>query len=126
MAGPSTSRALTELEHIEVLNEVLDETISEYSSDDENVFDCDYTQLVTAGTHAISDSESDNATDERQEEIIHVGLGGVSSNFMWENVDSFPASQETFCNIYGPQFDTAELDVVCFKTFLILPLYSSL
>jgi hypothetical protein len=23
-----------------------------------------------------------------------------------------PASQETFCNVYGPQFDTTELDVV--------------
>jgi hypothetical protein len=26
--------------------------------------------------------------------------------------DSFPASRETFCNVHGPQFDTAELDVV--------------
>jgi hypothetical protein len=68
MAGPSTSRALTELEQIEFLNEVLDhETISEYSSDDKSVFDYDYTQLVTAGTHDISDSESDNGTDVRQE-----------------------------------------------------------
>jgi hypothetical protein len=31
---------------------------------------------------------------------------------VWENRDSFPASQETFCNVYGPQFDTAELDAV--------------
>jgi hypothetical protein len=66
MASPS-SRARTELEQIEVLNEVLDnETISEYSSDDESVFDYDYTQLVTAGTHTISNSESDNGTDRRQ------------------------------------------------------------
>jgi hypothetical protein len=44
MVGPSTSCALTELEQIEVLNEVLDdETINEYSSDDDNVFDYDYT-----------------------------------------------------------------------------------
>jgi hypothetical protein len=27
-------------------------------------------------------------------------------------IDSFPATQKTFCNVYGPQFDTAELDVV--------------
>jgi hypothetical protein len=27
-------------------------------------------------------------------------------------MDSFSALQETFCNIYGAQFDTAELDVV--------------
>jgi hypothetical protein len=66
------------------------------------VFDYDYTQLVTAGTHAISDSESYNGTNERQEEIIHVGLGGVSNNFVWENKDSFPASRETFCNVYVP------------------------
>jgi hypothetical protein len=31
---------------------------------------------------------------------------------VWKNIDSFPASRETFCNVYGPQFDTAELDVV--------------
>jgi hypothetical protein len=98
MAGPSTSRALMELEQIEVLNEVLDdENISEYSSDDDNVFDNDYTQLVTPGTHVISDS--DNGSDERREEIVRVGLGGVSSKFVWENVDSFPASRETFCNV---------------------------
>jgi hypothetical protein len=54
----------------------------------------------------------DNGTDVRQEEIIHIGLGGVSSNFVWENIDSFLTSQETFCNVYGPQVDTAELHVV--------------
>jgi hypothetical protein len=86
MSGPSISRVLTELQQIEVLNEVLDdETISEYSSDDDSVFDCDYTQLVTPGTLVISDSESDNGTDERQQEIIHIRLGGVCSNFVWEN-----------------------------------------
>jgi hypothetical protein len=51
------------------------------------VFDYDYTQLVIAGTRVISDSEGDNGTDRRQEEIIHVGLGGVSNNFVWENID---------------------------------------
>jgi hypothetical protein len=64
----------------------------------------------------------DNGTEIRQEKIVHVGLGGVSNNFVWENIDSFPTSQETFCNVHGPQFNTAELDVVCFKTFLILPI----
>jgi hypothetical protein len=54
----------------------------------------------------------DNGTDVRQEEIIHIGLGGVSNNFMRENIDSFPASRETFYNVYGPQFNTAELDVM--------------
>jgi hypothetical protein len=102
---------LTELEQIEVLNEVLDnETISEYGLDDDSVFDYDYTRLVTPGTHMIS--ESDNGSDKRQKKIVHVGLGGVSNNFVCENIDSFPASRETFCNVYGPQFNTAELDVV--------------
>jgi hypothetical protein len=54
----------------------------------------------------------DNGTDVRQEEIVHVGLGVVSSNLVWENIDSFCASRETFCNVHGPQFNTAELDVV--------------
>jgi hypothetical protein len=31
---------------------------------------------------------------------------------VWENIDSLPASRETFCTVYGPQFDTAELDAV--------------
>jgi hypothetical protein len=51
---------------------------------------------------------SHNGTDERQEEIVHIGLGGMSSKFVWENVDSFPSSRETFCNVHGPQFNTAE------------------
>jgi hypothetical protein len=29
-----------------------------------------------------------------------------------ENIDSFPTSQETFCDVYCPQSDTAELDKV--------------
>jgi hypothetical protein len=86
MAGPS-SHALTELEQIEVWNEVLDdETISEYRSDDDSLFDYDYTQLMTPGTHMISDCESDNGTDEKQEEIVHIGLGGVCSKFVCEDI----------------------------------------
>jgi hypothetical protein len=54
----------------------------------------------------------DNATDERQEEIVPRRIGRVSSKFERENIDSFPASWETFCNVYSPQFDTAELDVM--------------
>jgi hypothetical protein len=54
----------------------------------------------------------DNGTDVRQEEIIHVGLAGVSKNCVWENIDSFPTSREIFCNVHGTQFDTAELDVL--------------
>jgi hypothetical protein len=50
------SRELRELEQIEVLNKVLDdETISEYSSDDDSVFGYDYIQFVTPGTHMITE-----------------------------------------------------------------------
>jgi hypothetical protein len=64
-------------------------------------------QLTMSGT-----SCHDNGTDVIEEEIIHVGLGGVSNNFVWENIDSFPTSRETFCKVHGPQFDTVELDAV--------------
>jgi hypothetical protein len=45
-------------------------------------------------------------------ENINLRLGGVSSKFVWQNTGSFPASQEIFCNAYGPQLNTAELDVI--------------
>ncbi|XP_023703521.1 piggyBac transposable element-derived protein 4-like [Cryptotermes secundus] len=111
MAGPSTSRALTQVEQTEFLEEILDDIVSDFSSESDSECDIDYTQLVTPGTHVVSDSDlSDN--DETQEETVQVESGSVSSEFVWENIDSFPASRETFCNEYGPQFDTAELDVV--------------
>jgi hypothetical protein len=48
---------LTELQQVEVLNAVSgDENIGPFSSND-SVFDSEYTQLVTPGTHVISDSE---------------------------------------------------------------------
>jgi hypothetical protein len=37
------------------LDEVSDENIGEFSSDVESIFDSDCTQLVTPGTHVISD-----------------------------------------------------------------------
>jgi hypothetical protein len=74
VAGPSTSRAPRELEQLHGLNEVLDdENISEYSSDDDNVFDND-TQIMTPETHVSSDSESDNGSEERQKKNVNVGL----------------------------------------------------
>jgi hypothetical protein len=43
MAGPSTSRALMEVEQITMLNEVLDDkTLSNYSSDDDSASDYDF------------------------------------------------------------------------------------
>jgi hypothetical protein len=43
MAGPDTSRALTEVEQMMVLNEVFDdETLSNYSSDDDSALDYDF------------------------------------------------------------------------------------
>jgi hypothetical protein len=43
MAGPSTSRALMEVKHMAMLNEVLDdETLNNYSSDDDSASDYDF------------------------------------------------------------------------------------
>jgi hypothetical protein len=69
--------------------------------DDVSVFYSDFTHLVTPGTHEFSD-ESDNGSHEQQEENVNVGLGGVSNKFVWQNIGSFPVSQETFCDVYGP------------------------
>jgi hypothetical protein len=44
--------------------------------------------------------------------MVHDGLEGVSTRFVWEDIDSFPASRESFCGVCGPQFDTVYLDVV--------------
>jgi hypothetical protein len=38
--------------------------------------------------------------------------GGGSYKFVWQNISPFPTSQETFGDVYGPQFNTAELDVM--------------
>jgi hypothetical protein len=38
----------------------------------------------------------DNGTDVREEEIVHVGLGGVSSKFVWENINSFQLHEKHF------------------------------
>jgi hypothetical protein len=70
----------------------INENITEYSSNFDSVFDNDYTQLVTPGTHVISDIENNNGSDEGQEEIVNIGLGEVSSKSVWKNIDSFPAS----------------------------------
>lgn len=108
MAGPSTSRALTEVEQVTVLNEVLDdETLSNYSSDDDSASDYDYTQLVPPDTISASERDSDP-----EDIMAHDGLEEVSRRFVWEDINSFHASRELFCGVCGPQFDTAELDVI--------------
>jgi hypothetical protein len=76
--------------------------------DNDSVCDSDYTHLVTPWTHVVGDSESDNISDDQQESI-NVGLGGVSSKFVWKYMDSYSASWETFCDVYGPHLDTAEM-----------------
>jgi hypothetical protein len=68
MVTPATSLALTELEQVQVLNEVIDDkNIGEFSLDNETVFDSDHTKLVTPGTNTGSGSESDNDGDEQEE-----------------------------------------------------------
>lgn len=56
-------------------------------------------------------SGSDNCCDE-QEENVNVGVRGVSYKLVWQNVGSLPTSRETFCDVHGHRFDTAELDAV--------------
>lgn len=82
MAGPSTSSALTQVEQTEFLEEILDDkVVSDFSSESDSECDIDYTQLVTPGTHVVSDSDlSDN--DETQEETVQVESGSVSSEFV--------------------------------------------
>jgi hypothetical protein len=77
------------LEEIQVFNDVLDdENIGEFSLNNDNIFDNDYTQSVTPGTHMIGD----RVIMVVQEEDINVGLGGMSSTFMLQSTGSFPAS----------------------------------
>jgi hypothetical protein len=62
-------------------------------------------------TMAGPSTSRDNGNDERQEEIVPVGLGGCPVS-LCGIIYSFPTSRETFCNVYCPQFDTTELDVM--------------
>jgi hypothetical protein len=86
----------------------------------DSVFDNDYAQLVTPGTHVISNIENNNGSVEGQEEIVNIGLmGGVSSKF-GKIQTHLLLQREIFYDVYGPQFDTAELDVVnAFENILI-------
>jgi hypothetical protein len=61
-----------------------DENIGGFSSGDHIVFDSDYTQLVTPGTHMINDSESDSGSDEQEDKNVNVGLEWVSNKFVWQ------------------------------------------
>jgi hypothetical protein len=75
MAGPSASCVLKEHEQVQVLNEVLNnENTGEFSLDDDSIFDNDYMQLMTPGTHVISHSESDNGRGEQQEERCKISF----------------------------------------------------
>jgi hypothetical protein len=64
---------------------------------------------VTSVTIAGPSTRCDTGTDERQEEVVHIDLGGCPLILCGK---IFPASRETFCNVYCPQFDTTKLDVV--------------
>jgi hypothetical protein len=97
MGGPSSRHGLTELEQIQVLNEILDDNVAgEYSSDEE-----DYAQLLHQRTHEISDSEHNSDGDCHTEGQ----RGGLSTTFLWPNILTFANSGEKFCDVCGPQFD---------------------
>jgi hypothetical protein len=102
MAGPSISHSLTEVEQVTVLNEVLDnKPLSNYSSDDDSALNYDYTHLVPPEAIGATESNSDH-----EDIMAHDGLK-VSTRFVWENIDLFPASRASFCSVCGPQFNTA-------------------
>jgi hypothetical protein len=87
MAGPSSRHRPTELEQIQVLNEILDDNIvREYSSDE------DYTQLLHQTTHEISDSEHERDGD------CHIKgqQGGVSTTLYGATSQHFPVQGRSF------------------------------
>jgi hypothetical protein len=62
MAGPSTSRAMMEIKQMTMLNKVLDdETLSNYSSDDDSASDYDFIlyTAVRQFSHCLNDSRKD-------------------------------------------------------------------
>jgi hypothetical protein len=59
-------------------------------------------------TMAGPSTSRDNGTDERREEIVHVGFGGCPAR-KYRLISHFT---RMFCNVYGPQFETAEPDVM--------------
>jgi hypothetical protein len=72
LAGQQVVRSWS-LDKFKFFNEVLDnENIGEFSLDDDSIFGGDYMQLVTPGTHGISDSECDNGGVEQREENVNV------------------------------------------------------
>jgi hypothetical protein len=56
------------------------------------------------GTHEISDSDDGVIVTHDDEQI---GMGGVSGMFLWQDIGTFSATQETFCDICGSQFDAS-------------------
>jgi hypothetical protein len=102
MAQLSSRRGLTELEQIQVCNEILgDNVVGECSSDEENSDEEDYTQLLHQTTHEISESEHESDGDCH----IEGQQGGVSTTFLWRDIATFANSRKKFCDVCGPQLD---------------------
>jgi hypothetical protein len=79
---------------------------------DDNDFDDDYTQLVTPGTHTISDSANKG-----------VRMGGVSMKFVWQGISMLSVVQETLSGIHSPQCDISNLNLVdIFENIFGIPL----
>jgi hypothetical protein len=96
MAGPLSRRRLTQLEQIQVLNEISDDNVLGDDSSDE-----DYTKLLHQTTREIGDSEYESDGD------CHIGgqQEGVSKTFLWRDITTFSGSRKKFCDVCGPQFD---------------------
>jgi hypothetical protein len=63
---------------------IQDENTGETNFDNDTLFDAEYTELVTPGTHEIADSENDNGCYEQKEDT-KTRLGRVSIKFVRQN-----------------------------------------
>lgn len=72
MTKPSTSHTLTEYEISESVNKVLDDNLG-----DDTDFDDDSTQVVTPGTHTISNNDGNKKGTWQYADEQGIGVGGV-------------------------------------------------
>jgi hypothetical protein len=75
---------------------------------------------VLLGTH--KNSESDDGDDNAICDDKQMGMGEMSRIFMWQN----SATQEIFCGIRRPQFNTSGMDIAeVFQKFFLKSSYAT-
>lgn len=114
------NQVLSEEKHFKFVNKILDEIdkhsdLASISDSEDSFFALDYTQPP----HDISDSDiccvDEGHIQTLTRVLIAKGLGGVSTDFVWQNMDTFNLIRETFCDISGPQFDVSGDIVAIFE-----------